>query len=56
MRYLITTKDQNGNELDRRPVYARDRAHLKALKQEAIQRFAWLGATKATAKINKEEW
>lgn len=50
MKYLLTAKDSAGNTIDTRSVYARDKAHLKNLKDELRERLAWQGATKVTSK------
>ena len=34
MKYLLTTKTADGEVIDRRSVYARDKAHLQNLKSE----------------------
>ena len=53
MKYQLTTKTADGKVIDRRSVYARDKAHLQNLKGELRDRLAWLGAARVTAK--KEE-
>lgn len=53
MKYQLTTKTVDGKVIDRRSVYARDKAHLQNLKGELRDRLAWLGAARITAK--KEE-
>ena len=53
MKYQLTAKDKAGNIIDRRSVYARDKAHLQNLKSERRDRLAWQGAARITAK--KEE-
>jgi hypothetical protein len=53
MKYQLTTKTADGKVIDRRSVYARDKAHLQNLKGELRDRLAWQGAARITAK--KEE-
>lgn len=50
MKYQLTTKTADGTIIDRRSVYARDKAHLQNLKSELRDRLAWQGAARITAK------
>jgi hypothetical protein len=50
MKYQLTAKDKAGNTIDTRSVYARDKAHLKNLKDELRERLAWQGATRVSAR------